>query len=57
MGGPYRAAQKQDYVNVDPLSWHMEDYNLLQGLREDFEGLRRQPELIRAMVELDGSGG
>jgi glutamine synthetase len=33
---PFKQAFQQDYKNLDPLGWYLEDYNLLQGTREEF---------------------
>ena len=32
----YRDAAKQAYHNLEPLGWYLEDYNILQGTREEF---------------------
>jgi glutamine synthetase len=33
---PYREAAQQGYTQIEPLGWYIEDYNLLQGTREEF---------------------
>ena len=49
----YRAAHEQDYQKLDPLSWYLEDYNLLQGSREEFftAAVRRHLRLSGIPVE------
>ncbi len=32
----FRDAAKQDYRDLEPLGWYLEDYNILQGTREEF---------------------
>lgn len=32
----YRQAAQQEYRDLEPLGWYLEDYNLLQGTREEF---------------------
>jgi glutamine synthetase len=49
----YREAQEQDFRNLQPGGWYLEDYHILQGTRtEDFHGaVRRHLKLSGVPVE------
>ena len=49
----YRQAHEQRYMDLQPLSWYIEDYNLLQGTREEFftAAVRRHLKLSGIGVE------
>ncbi len=50
---PFRDAAKQGYRDLEPLSWYLEDYNILQGTREEFytAAVRRHLKATGIVVE------
>ncbi len=50
---PFRVAAKQGYRDLEPLSWYLEDYNILQGTREEFytAAVRRHLKATGIVVE------
>ena len=53
----YRAAHEQDYQKLDPLSWYLEDYNLLQGSREEFFTAAVRRHLRQSGIPVENSKG
>src|SRR5258708_5858905 len=54
---PYREAAKQDYRDLEPLGWYREDYNLLQGTREEFYTGAVRRHLKESGIEVENSKG
>ena len=53
----YREAHGQDYRNLEPAGWYLEDYHILQGTRtEDFHAAVRR-HLKRSGVPVENSKG
>ena len=53
----YRAAHEQDYQKLEPLSWYLEDYNLLQGSREEFYTAAVRRHLRQSGIPVENSKG
>ncbi len=53
----YRAAHEQDYAKLEPLSWYLEDYNLLQGSREEFYTAAVRRHLRDSGIPVENSKG
>jgi glutamine synthetase len=53
----YRDAAKQDYRDLEPLGWYREDYNLLQGTREEFYTGAVRRHLRESGIEVENSKG
>ena len=53
----YKLAHQQDYRNLEPLSWYLEDYNLLQGSREEFYTAAVRRHLKASGIEVENSKG
>ncbi len=53
----YRAAAEADYANLRPVGWYIEDYNILQGTREEpYNGAIRR-HLSRSGIPVETSKG
>jgi glutamine synthetase len=55
--GTYRDAAKQGYQNLEPLGWYLEDYNILQGTREEFYTGAVRRHLKASGIEVENSKG
>ena len=53
----YRDAAKQGYQNLEPLGWYLEDYNILQGTREEFYSGAVRRHLKASGIEVENSKG
>jgi glutamine synthetase len=53
----YKQAHAQDYTNLDPLGWYLEDYNLLQGTREEFYTAAVRRHLRDSGIAVENSKG
>ncbi|MBM3783219.1 MAG: glutamine synthetase [Acidobacteria bacterium] len=53
----YRDAAKNGYRDLEPLSWYLEDYNLLQGTREEFFTQRVRRHLKASGIPVENSKG
>ncbi len=53
----YRDAARQDYRNLEPLGWYLEDYNLLQGTREEFYTAAVRKHLRESGIAVENSKG
>lgn len=53
----YRAAHEQDFHKLEPLSWYLEDYNLLQGSREEFYTAAVRRHLRQSGIPVENSKG
>jgi glutamine synthetase len=53
----YRDAAKQGYQNMEPLGWYLEDYNILQGTREEFYTAEVRRHLKASGIEVENSKG
>ena len=53
----YRAAHEQDYAKLEPLSWYLEDYNLLQSSREEFYTAAVRRHLRDSGIPVENSKG
>ena len=53
----YRQASQQDYKQLEPLSWYLEDYNLLQGSREEFYTAAVRRHLKQSGIAVENSKG
>ena len=53
----YRQAHQQDYNNLEPVSWYLEDYNLLQGTREEFYTAAVRRHLRESGIAVENSKG
>jgi glutamine synthetase len=53
----YRQAFQQDYKQLEPLSWYLEDYNLLQGTREEFYTAAVRRHLKQSGIAVENSKG
>lgn len=54
---PYREAAKQGYRDLEPLGWYLEDYNLLQGTREEFYTAAVRRHLKQSGIRVESSKG
>jgi glutamine synthetase len=53
----YRDAAKQGYQNLEPLGWYLEDYNILQGTREEFYTGAVRRHLTASDIAVESSKG
>lgn len=53
----YRDAAKQGYQGLEPLGWYIEDYNILQGTREEFYTGAVRRHLKASGIEVENSKG
>lgn len=53
----YRQAAEQDYRKLEPLGWYLEDYNLLQGTREEFFTAVARRHLRQSGIRVENSKG
>lgn len=53
----YRDAARQGYQNLEPLGWYLEDYNILQGTREEFYTAEVRRHLKASGIEVENSKG
>jgi len=53
----YRDAAKQGYRDLEPLGWYLEDYNILQGTREEFYSAAVRRHLKASGIEVENSKG
>jgi glutamine synthetase len=53
----YRQAAQQGYRDLEPLSWYLEDYNLLQGTREEFYTAAVRRHLKASGIAVENSKG
>jgi len=53
----YREAMKQGYRELEPLGWYLEDYNLLQGTREEFYTAAVRRHLRNSGIVVENSKG
>ena len=53
----YKQAHQQDYRNLEPMSWYLEDYNLLQGTREEFYTAAVRKHLKASGIRVENSKG
>ncbi|MBL8230945.1 MAG: glutamine synthetase [Bryobacterales bacterium] len=54
---PYRQAAQMGYAGLEPLSWYLEDYNLLQGTREEFFTAPVRRHLKASGIPVENSKG
>jgi glutamine synthetase len=54
---PYREAARQGYQALEPLGWYLEDYNLLQGTREEFYTAAVRRHLRESGIAIENSKG
>jgi glutamine synthetase len=54
---PYREAARQKYEGLEPLGWYLEDYNLLQGTREEFFTAAARRHLKASGIAVENSKG
>jgi glutamine synthetase len=53
----YRDAAHADYAKLEPLGWYLEDYNLLQGTREEFFTAAVRRHLKASGIPVENSKG
>jgi glutamine synthetase len=53
----YREANQKAYQGLEPLGWYMEDYNLLQGTREEFYTAAVRRHLRQSGIVVENSKG
>jgi glutamine synthetase len=53
----YKQAHAQDYSKLEPLGWYLEDYNLLQGTREEFYTAAVRRHLRESGIAVENSKG
>jgi glutamine synthetase len=53
----YRQCHKQGYQDLEPMSWYLEDYNLLQGTREEFYTAVVRRHLNASGIAVENSKG
>lgn len=53
----YRDANRQGYQSLEPLGWYLEDYNLLQGAREEFYTAQVRRHLSESGIAVENSKG
>lgn len=53
----YRDAAKKDYRGLEPLGWYLEDYNILQGTREEFYTAAVRRHLKASGISVENSKG
>ncbi len=53
----YRDAAKKDYREMEPLGWYLEDYNILQGTREEFYTAVVRRHLKASGIAVENSKG
>jgi glutamine synthetase len=54
---PYKEAWQQGYKDLEPLGWYLEDYNLLQGTREEFYTAAVRRHLKQSGIAVENSKG
>jgi len=54
---PYREAARQGYQTLEPLGWYLEDYNILQGTREEFYTAAVRRHLKASGIAVENSKG
>jgi glutamine synthetase len=54
---PYREAARQGYQQMEPLGWYLEDYNILQGTREEFYTAAVRRHLKESGITVENSKG
>lgn len=54
---PYREANRQGYQSLEPLGWYLEDYNILQGTREEFYTAAVRRHLRESGIAVENSKG
>jgi glutamine synthetase len=54
---PYRDAARQGYQSMEPLGWYLEDYNILQGTREEFYTAEVRRHLKASGIAVENSKG
>ena len=53
----YREAQKKGYANLEPMSWYLEDYHILQGTREESFTAAARRHLKQSGIAVESSKG
>lgn len=53
----YRDAVQKSYTGLEPLGWYLEDYNLLQGTREEFYTSAVRRHLRKSGIVVENSKG
>ena len=53
----YRDAQEKGYADLEPLGWYLEDYNILQGTREETFTAAARRHLKRSGIPVESSKG
>lgn len=53
----FRQAAQQGYRDLEPLGWYLEDYNLLQGTREEFYTAAVRRHLKESGIAVENSKG
>ena len=53
----YRQASQEGYRDLEPLGWYLEDYNLLQGTREEFFSAAVRRHLKQSGIVVENSKG
>lgn len=53
----YKQAHQQDYRDLEPMAWYLEDYNLLQGTREEFFTAAVRKHLKASGIGVENSKG
>lgn len=53
----YRDAARKDYRSLEPLGWYLEDYNILQGTREEFYTASVRRHLKASGIAVENSKG
>jgi glutamine synthetase len=54
---PYRDAARHGYQAMEPLGWYLEDYNILQGTREEFYTAAVRRHLKESGIAVENSKG
>ena len=53
----YKQAAKQQYINLEPIGWYLEDYHLLQGTREEVFTAQARRHLRDSGIPVENSKG
>ncbi len=53
----YREAAERGYDDLTPLGWYLEDYNILQGTREEFYNRAVRRHLAKSGIPVENSKG
>lgn len=53
----YKEAMNAHYMDLEPLGWYLEDYNIMQGTREEFFNAAARKHLKNSGIQVETSKG